>query len=172
MSQLEAYLHPVFDHIQRNRDAYLERLTDYLRMPSISTQGIGMQAVADHLLAWLTRLELRAELLPVASAKVSSTQVSAGIGSPAGGVSADLGGNGVIADIACVVIVPSSREISQAMSRGPSSGGRCDRIRWPVRHQMMALAIEVLPEPFTPSISVTGLRGSNTNEAGGAFGEP
>jgi len=72
MSQLEAYLHPVFDHIQRNRDAYLERLTDYLRMPSISTQGIGMQAVADHLLAWLTRLGLRAELLPVASAKVNA----------------------------------------------------------------------------------------------------
>jgi len=46
MSQLEAYLHPVFDHIQRNRDAYLERLTDYLRMPSISTQGSARRASA------------------------------------------------------------------------------------------------------------------------------
>ncbi len=37
---------------------------------------------------------------------------------------------------------------------------------------MIALMIDVLPEPFTPSISTTGLAGSNTKEAGGALGRP
>ncbi len=67
MSDLDAYLRPVYEHIDRQRDAYLNRLIEYLRLPSISTQGIGMQAMADHLVGWLRRLGFESELLSVAS---------------------------------------------------------------------------------------------------------
>ena len=45
----------VFDHIERHRDAFIERLCAYLRMPSISAQGIGIAENAEFLVSFLVR---------------------------------------------------------------------------------------------------------------------
>ncbi len=57
-------LDAVFAHIDRNADAFVARLIDYVRHPSISAQDIGIAEVAQMLLAMLGRLGLQAELLP------------------------------------------------------------------------------------------------------------
>lgn len=53
----------IFESIDHHRNAYIERLSDYLRMPSISAEGIGMGEVADYLLAWLSKLGFDAQLV-------------------------------------------------------------------------------------------------------------
>jgi acetylornithine deacetylase/succinyl-diaminopimelate desuccinylase-like protein len=55
---------PVYDYVDRNRELYIDRLKDYLRHPSISAHGEGMDLVADYLVAWLTRLGFKAQLMP------------------------------------------------------------------------------------------------------------
>jgi acetylornithine deacetylase/succinyl-diaminopimelate desuccinylase-like protein len=55
-------LQPVFDYIDGRRDSYLERLMAYLRMPSISAYGEGIDEVAHFLVRWLERLGLAARL--------------------------------------------------------------------------------------------------------------
>jgi len=54
----------IFDYIDSNRDLFIDRLMDYLRHPSISAHGIGMDQVADYLLTWLTKLGFDAQLMP------------------------------------------------------------------------------------------------------------
>lgn len=56
----------VFDHIDRNRDAFLDRLIDYVRHPSISAQDIGITEVAALLVEMLTGMGLETEALPTA----------------------------------------------------------------------------------------------------------
>jgi acetylornithine deacetylase/succinyl-diaminopimelate desuccinylase-like protein len=56
----------VFDYIDDHSDAFLDRLLDYLRYPSISAHGTGMDQVADYLLAWLARLGFESQLMPTA----------------------------------------------------------------------------------------------------------
>ena len=56
----------VFNHIEAEREVFVERLLDYLRKPSISAQGIGMAEVADFLLDFLTSMGLNAEAVPTA----------------------------------------------------------------------------------------------------------
>jgi acetylornithine deacetylase/succinyl-diaminopimelate desuccinylase-like protein len=56
----------VFDYIDDHSDAFLDRLLDYLRHPSISAHGAGMDKVADYLLAWLARLGFESQLMPTA----------------------------------------------------------------------------------------------------------
>ena len=56
----------VFAYIDGQHQAYLERLIDYLRMPSISAEGIGMQDVAEFLVHWLRDLGFTARLMPTA----------------------------------------------------------------------------------------------------------
>lgn len=51
----------VMNFIDEHEQAYLDRLIDYLRQPSISAQGIGIQEVADILTNWLTDLGFDAE---------------------------------------------------------------------------------------------------------------
>ena len=55
-----------FAHIDANRDAFLARLLDYLRMPSISAAGIGIDAVAAVLVNQLRGMGFGARLLPTA----------------------------------------------------------------------------------------------------------
>jgi acetylornithine deacetylase/succinyl-diaminopimelate desuccinylase-like protein len=62
MTDLDA----VFAHIDRNADAFVARLMDYVRHPSISAQDIGIAEVAGMLLEMLGRLGMTAELLPTA----------------------------------------------------------------------------------------------------------
>jgi acetylornithine deacetylase/succinyl-diaminopimelate desuccinylase-like protein len=57
-------MQPIFDHIDNNRRLFVDRLIDYLRHPSISAHGIGMDQVADYLLTWLTSLGFDAHLMP------------------------------------------------------------------------------------------------------------
>lgn len=59
-----APLAPVFAYIDQHHSAYLARLLDYVRRPSISAQGIGMGEVADFLLMQLRSLGMDAQLLP------------------------------------------------------------------------------------------------------------
>ena len=106
--------------------------------------------------------------LPSASTKVSSTQVSAGMGVPCAGRSLPACGIGVIVDIGWIETSPLSRVTSHGNSIGPSSGARCERIKCPVRHQTIALAIDVLPEPLAPSNNVTFLVGPKLKVSGGS----
>ena len=62
-SDIESYLSPVFDYIDDHRQDFLDRLIDYLKMPSISAHGQGMQEVANYLVAWLNRLGLETRLV-------------------------------------------------------------------------------------------------------------
>lgn len=57
-------LQPVFALIDRRRASYLERLMAYLRMPSISAYGEGIDETAQFLVHWLERLGLAARLEP------------------------------------------------------------------------------------------------------------
>lgn len=56
-------LDPVFAHIEANRQAFLDRLLDYVRHPSISAQNIGMREVAGMLVDMLARLGLKSEII-------------------------------------------------------------------------------------------------------------
>ena len=57
-------LNAVFAHIDQQRDAFITRLLDYVRQPSISAHGIGMTETADFLLAHLQALGMTAQLMP------------------------------------------------------------------------------------------------------------
>jgi acetylornithine deacetylase/succinyl-diaminopimelate desuccinylase-like protein len=59
-------MQPIFDYIDHNRQQFIDRLLDYLRMPSISAHGVGMGEVAEYLVAWLGNLRLDATLMPTA----------------------------------------------------------------------------------------------------------
>ncbi|OGO27443.1 MAG: peptidase M20 [Chloroflexi bacterium RBG_16_54_11] len=54
----------IFNYIDHNRRAFIDRLCEYLRQPSISAHGVGMDKVADYLVKWLTRLGFEASLMP------------------------------------------------------------------------------------------------------------
>jgi len=54
---------PLFDHVERHRDAFLERLFAYLRMPSISAHGTGIAETADFLEGLLGGMGLAVERL-------------------------------------------------------------------------------------------------------------
>lgn len=56
----------VINHVDAHEPAYLNRLIDYLRQPSISAHGQGIAEVADILLNWLEDLGFTAELKPTA----------------------------------------------------------------------------------------------------------
>ncbi len=56
----------VFSHIDTQRGAYVDRLLDYVRHPSISAHNVGIQEVADLLIRMLTELGLDARAMPTA----------------------------------------------------------------------------------------------------------
>ena len=56
----------IFSYVKTNREQFVERLLDYVRMPSISAHGVGIQEVADHLQSYLNELGMEAELLTTA----------------------------------------------------------------------------------------------------------
>ena len=66
MSVNHESLTAVFHHIDQHEQAYLDRLIDYLRQPSISAHGQGIAEVGEILLAWLQKLGFTAELKPTA----------------------------------------------------------------------------------------------------------
>ena len=64
MENKEIELTAVLNHIEANQDGYLERLKSYLRQPSISAHGVGVQETADILQSWLNDLGFEAEQKP------------------------------------------------------------------------------------------------------------
>lgn len=54
----------VYGYIAQHQDAFVERLLDYVRRPSISTQNIGIDDVARFLVAELNRIGLDARAMP------------------------------------------------------------------------------------------------------------
>jgi acetylornithine deacetylase/succinyl-diaminopimelate desuccinylase-like protein len=59
-------LDSILAHVDANRDAYVSRLMEYLRHPSISAQNIGIAEVAEMLADKLSALGLQAEMAPTA----------------------------------------------------------------------------------------------------------
>ena len=59
-----ANMETIFNYIDQNRNVFINRLIDYLRQPSISAHGEGMDKVANYLLGWLARLGFDAQLMP------------------------------------------------------------------------------------------------------------
>jgi acetylornithine deacetylase/succinyl-diaminopimelate desuccinylase-like protein len=61
-------MHPslplVYDHIQTNQQAFIERLMAYVRHPSISAHDIGIREVSEILVAMLTQLGLETQAIP------------------------------------------------------------------------------------------------------------
>jgi acetylornithine deacetylase/succinyl-diaminopimelate desuccinylase-like protein len=60
------HLTDLFAYVDANRQAYIDRLIDYVRRPSISALGLGMAEVAAFLLDQLTCLGFATELIPTA----------------------------------------------------------------------------------------------------------
>lgn len=56
-------LDPVLAHIDANRDAFLQRLIDYVRHPSISAQNIGIREVSEILVGMLSGFGMQAEAI-------------------------------------------------------------------------------------------------------------
>jgi acetylornithine deacetylase/succinyl-diaminopimelate desuccinylase-like protein len=54
----------VFTHIDRNRDVFLDRLFEYIKRPSISAHGIGIDETACFLVDVLAHAGLESEILP------------------------------------------------------------------------------------------------------------
>jgi acetylornithine deacetylase/succinyl-diaminopimelate desuccinylase-like protein len=63
MKKMTNDLESVFDYIEKNRQAFMDRLFDYLRMASISAYGEGIEEVADYLVKWLEEIGLNVELV-------------------------------------------------------------------------------------------------------------
>jgi acetylornithine deacetylase/succinyl-diaminopimelate desuccinylase-like protein len=59
-------LSDVFTYIDQHRTEFLDRLIDYVRVPSISAHGIGMDEVGARLVDMLLRLDFDAQLIPTA----------------------------------------------------------------------------------------------------------
>ncbi len=57
-------MEPIFTYIEHNRHIFIDRLIDYLRQPSISAHGVGMDLVAEYLVNWLTKLGFETHLMP------------------------------------------------------------------------------------------------------------
>lgn len=60
-------LQQVFDHIEANRDSFIERVMDYVRHPSISAHNIGIREVAALLVDHLRGLGMEAEAVATAN---------------------------------------------------------------------------------------------------------
>ncbi len=63
-TDLQQDLERVFAHIEDNRQTYLQRLIEYLRHPSISAYGEGIEEVAVYLVGWLKQMGFQADLQP------------------------------------------------------------------------------------------------------------
>jgi acetylornithine deacetylase/succinyl-diaminopimelate desuccinylase-like protein len=67
MTAKDAGLDAVFANIDAHSDAFIERLMDYVRHPSISAHNIGIREVAAILVDMLTKMGFSAEAVPTAN---------------------------------------------------------------------------------------------------------
>lgn len=63
MTEIASPLAGIFDHIEANRDAFVARLMDYVRHPSISAHNQGIGEVAQMLVKMLEKLGMTAETI-------------------------------------------------------------------------------------------------------------
>ena len=56
----------VFTYIDHHREEYLTRLIDYVRRPSISAHGIGIEDVAQYIASIMHSLSLQTRIIPTA----------------------------------------------------------------------------------------------------------
>ncbi len=66
MEAVMPLLDTAFTWIERNRETYLDRLFDYLRLPSISAHGEGIVETAEHIAGVIRGIGLETEILPTA----------------------------------------------------------------------------------------------------------
>lgn len=59
-------LQQTYQHIDNERDAFIERLLEYVRMPSISAHGVGIAEVGEFLRGYLETLGMDAQLMSTA----------------------------------------------------------------------------------------------------------
>ena len=63
---LASSLQPVFAYVDAQRERFLQRLIEYLRMPSISAHGTGIAEVAEHIAGVLRGMGMETRLMPTA----------------------------------------------------------------------------------------------------------
>src|SRR5437660_1527418 len=56
----------VFEYVEAQRQRSIDRLLEYVRMPSISAHGVGIGEVAEHIAGILRRSGLDTEIVPTA----------------------------------------------------------------------------------------------------------
>ncbi len=59
-------LSDVFAYVEQYRQPFIQRLMDYVRRPSISAYGEGIEKVADYLVTWLNQLGFHTRRVPTA----------------------------------------------------------------------------------------------------------
>ena len=64
MRVVDADLQRLLDHIEANREAFVARVMDYVRHPSISAHNVGIREVAGMLVNMLNALGMEAEAVP------------------------------------------------------------------------------------------------------------
>lgn len=75
-------MNAVFTHIDRNQDAFIARLIDYVRRPSISAHGTGIAEVAAFLVETLSGLGLETRAVPTAGWPVVVGRYAGAPGAP------------------------------------------------------------------------------------------
>ncbi len=68
----------IFDHIEANFDRHLERVKSFVRQPSISGEGVGMEAMAELVAGSIAELGGRSEIVPTAGWPVVYGELDAG----------------------------------------------------------------------------------------------
>lgn len=71
-------LKPIFDYIDANFDRHLEKVRVFVRQPSISGEGVGMQEMAELVAGGVTELGGRSEIVPTAGWPVVYGEIDAG----------------------------------------------------------------------------------------------
>jgi len=79
---LASTLQPVFAYVEAQREPFLKRLIEYLRMPGISAHGTGIAEVAEHVAGVLRGMGMQTRLIPTAGWPVVFAQKPGAPGAP------------------------------------------------------------------------------------------
>jgi len=82
MTTDNAALEGVFAHIDAHRDEYLQRLIDYVRMPSISAHGLGIAEVAEHIAGVLRTMGMETQVIQTSGWPMVFAERAGGVGAP------------------------------------------------------------------------------------------
>lgn len=86
MTHLASHTSPdladVFAYVDDHRQAFIERLIDYLRRPSISAHGIGMGEVSEYIAGVIKRMGLDVQIVPTAGWPVVLARRAGAPGTP------------------------------------------------------------------------------------------